>query len=51
MIQAAHVLSLDAQDERDRRSLPSLAPLAADIDSLLAIVESRLQDGRPELRL
>jgi len=45
LIQAAHVLRLDAQDEGERRSLPALAPLANDVDTLLAIIESRLQAG------
>jgi hypothetical protein len=39
------VLSLDAQDDRARSSLPTLAPLAADIDRLLVIVDTAVKTG------
>jgi uncharacterized membrane protein YccC len=47
LIQAAHVLRLDAQDERERRPLPGLAPLRAAIDELLSDVEASLR-ARPQ---
>jgi uncharacterized membrane protein YccC len=43
LIQAAHILRLDAQDGRGRSSHPTLAPLAADIDSQLQVVQARLK--------
>jgi uncharacterized membrane protein YccC len=45
LIQAAHVLRLDAQDKRDRSAQPGLAPLAAEIDRQLRIVETMLGAG------
>jgi len=45
LIQAAHILRLEAQDDGHRGSLPALAPLADDVDTLLQIVENRLQTG------
>jgi uncharacterized membrane protein YccC len=45
LMQATHVLSLDAQEQRDRSSLPALAPMAADLDSLLETVQSTLKAG------
>jgi uncharacterized membrane protein YccC len=47
LVQAAHVLRLDAEDDRDRHPLPALAPLAADIESLLRRVQSRIE-GPPD---
>jgi uncharacterized membrane protein YccC len=55
LVQAAHVLRLDAQETPDRSPLPTLAPLAGDIDRLLKRVETELRDehhahpGAPEL--
>jgi uncharacterized membrane protein YccC len=45
LIQASHVLRLDAQEQRGRSPHPALAPLAADIDSQLQIVQTRLGTG------
>jgi uncharacterized membrane protein YccC len=42
LIQAFHVLRLEAQDDRERAPLPALAPFAADLDGLLEIVEESL---------
>jgi uncharacterized membrane protein YccC len=50
LIQAAHVLRLDAQEASDPGSLPTLAPLAADIDSFLKIVETTLKAGPDDRR-
>jgi uncharacterized membrane protein YccC len=47
LVQAVHVLRLDAQDERERRPLPGLRPLRAGLDDLLADVEASLR-ARPE---
>ena len=47
LIQAAHVLRLDVQEERDRRPLPRLAALRSDIDHLLGSVEDSLR-ARPD---
>lgn len=44
LVQAAHVLRLDAQETRDRSPLPTLAPLAGDIDRLMKLVETELKD-------
>ncbi|MGZ4176680.1 MAG: FUSC family protein [Solirubrobacteraceae bacterium] len=49
LIQAAHVLRLDAQDERERRRHPGLQPLQDGIDELLGEVESSLR-ARPHER-
>lgn len=38
LIQATHILRLDAQEARDRHPFPALAPLAGKIDRLLEIV-------------
>ncbi|HTP18047.1 MAG TPA: FUSC family protein [Solirubrobacteraceae bacterium] len=46
LVLAAHVLRLDAQEERSRRPLPELEPLAADLDSLLGTVDATLR-ARP----
>ena len=46
LIQAAHVLRLDAQDDRDRQPMPKLAPLRSDIGQLLGSVETNLR-SRP----
>jgi uncharacterized membrane protein YccC len=46
LIQAAHVLRLDAQEDRPRPPLPGLAPLAHDLDAALERVEASL-NARP----
>jgi uncharacterized membrane protein YccC len=46
LVQAAHVLRLDAQDERERRPQPALGPLRAGIDEVLGDVEASLR-ARP----
>lgn len=48
-IQAAHVLRLDAQEDRRRQPLPELAPFARDLDALLALIGTRLQADSAEL--
>ena len=45
LIQAAHVLRLDVQENNRRAALPGLAPLAQALDELLALVTDRVQDG------
>ena len=45
LVLAAHVLRLDAQDQSGRPPLPALAPLAADLDSLLRTVDATLRAG------
>jgi hypothetical protein len=45
LVLAAHVLRLDAQEERDRRPLPALEPLASDLDALLGTVDATLRAG------
>ena len=45
LVLAAHVLRLDAQEERGRRPLPALEPLAADLDKLLGTVDATLRAG------
>ncbi len=45
LVLAAHILRLDAQEERGRRPLPALEPLAADLDSLLGTVDATLRAG------
>ena len=47
LVQAAHVLRLDAQDERERDPLPGLQPLRAGIDELLGDVEASFR-ARPQ---
>ena len=47
LVQAAHVLRLDAQDDRERRPLPALQPLRAGLGELLGDVENSLR-GRPQ---
>jgi uncharacterized membrane protein YccC len=47
LVQAAHVLRLDAQDERERRPLPGLQPLRTGVDELLGDVEASFQ-ARPQ---
>jgi hypothetical protein len=42
---AAHVLRLDAQEERDRRPLRAARPLAAGLDALLDTVDAALRAG------
>ena len=48
-MQAAHVLRLDVQDERARRPLPGVEPLARGLDRLLSSVEATLR-ARPNER-
>ena len=43
LVRAAHVLRLDAQEERGRRPVPALKPLAADLDTLLESVDATLR--------
>jgi uncharacterized membrane protein YccC len=57
LIQAVHVLRLEAQDERERPPIPELAPFTRDLDHLLARVEAALespdaagQEPLPDLR-
>jgi uncharacterized membrane protein YccC len=53
LIQAAHVLRLDVQDERARSRLPGLEPLASGLDELLSSIEATLRsrpDERPPVR-
>jgi uncharacterized membrane protein YccC len=59
LIQAAHVLRLEAQDERDRRPLPELEPMRTDLDELLETIETTFRalpddaaggDPLPDLR-
>ena len=45
LIQAAHVLRLDVQEDRQRAPMPALAPLAERLDELLGLVESRIAAG------
>ncbi|HEY1520751.1 MAG TPA: FUSC family protein [Solirubrobacteraceae bacterium] len=45
LVLAAHVLRLDAQEERGRRPLPALEPLASDLDALLGTVDATLRAG------
>jgi uncharacterized membrane protein YccC len=47
LVQAAHILRLDVQDDRPRPPLPGLAPLARDLDVALASVEASLR-ARPQ---
>ena len=47
LVQAAHVLRLDAQDERERRPQPGLRPLQDGIDEILEEVEASL-GARPQ---
>ena len=46
LIQAAHVLRLDAQEERHRRPLPRLESLRSDVNELLDTVQATLR-ARP----
>ena len=45
LVQAAHVLRLDVQDDRARRPQPALAPLAGDLEALLSTVEGTLRES------
>jgi uncharacterized membrane protein YccC len=45
LTQAAHVLRLDVQEDRRRAPMPTLTPLAENLDELLALVESRVAAG------
>ncbi len=47
LVQAAHVLRLDAQDDREHRALPGLLPLQDGIDEILGDVEESLR-ARPQ---
>jgi uncharacterized membrane protein YccC len=49
LIQAAHVLRLDAQDDKERRPLPQLEAMRADFDAQLESVETtfRLRPDEP----
>jgi uncharacterized membrane protein YccC len=49
LIQAAHVLRLDAQDDKERRALPQLEAMRADFDAQLQHVETtfRLRPDEP----
>jgi uncharacterized membrane protein YccC len=48
LVQAAHVLRLDAQEDRARPPLPALEPLARGLDLVLATVEARLRSSPDE---
>jgi uncharacterized membrane protein YccC len=45
VVQATHVLRLDAQEERERSPVPELAPLADDLDRQLGAVQDTLATG------
>jgi uncharacterized membrane protein YccC len=45
LVQAAHVLRLDAQEDRSHRPVPGLAPLATDLDTFLADVDTIFRRG------
>jgi uncharacterized membrane protein YccC len=47
LISAAHVLRLDAQEDRQHPPHPGLTPLAADLDRQLAAIEQSLAAGAP----
>jgi uncharacterized membrane protein YccC len=50
LVQGAHVLRLDAQEDRDRRPLPALGKLASDLDGQLGRIGASLagqRDSRP----
>ncbi len=49
LVQAVHVLRLDAQEEHDHPPIPELKPLAADIDALLGTIDTTLTT-EPEAR-
>jgi uncharacterized membrane protein YccC len=51
LIQATHVVRLDAEDERNRDPLPALGPLAADIHVLLETVGAALEGRAPDRAL
>ncbi len=42
LVQASHVLRLDAQERHNRAPVPALAPLTDDLDALLAVVQRRI---------
>jgi uncharacterized membrane protein YgaE (UPF0421/DUF939 family) len=50
LVQAAHVLRLDAQEEQRQRPVPALAPLAGDLDELLGSVDATVRAGTDERR-
>ncbi len=45
LVQAAHVLRLDAQEKQNRRPVPALAPLATGVDELLGTVDTTVRAG------
>ncbi|MGO9821214.1 MAG: FUSC family protein [Solirubrobacteraceae bacterium] len=45
LVQAAQVLRLDAQDERERQPLPALAPLARGATRMLELISTSVADG------
>ncbi len=47
LIQATHILRLDAQEDRPRPALSALAPLRSDIDSLLETVGTVMRSPAP----
>jgi uncharacterized membrane protein YccC len=47
LVQAAHVLRLDVQEDTPRPPLPGLEPLARDLDSVLARIDASLR-ARPD---
>jgi uncharacterized membrane protein YccC len=47
LISAAHVLRLDAQEDREHPPCPRLRPLAADLDRQLSLIEQSLRAGEP----
>jgi uncharacterized membrane protein YccC len=50
LVQGAHVLRLDAQEDRDRQPLPALGKLASDLDGQLGRIGASLagqRDARP----
>ena len=57
LVQSVHTIRLDAQDDRDHRPFPALAPLAHELDAALAQVDATIRaqtrDGSqafPDLR-
>jgi uncharacterized membrane protein YccC len=47
LVSAAHVLRLDAQEDREHRPRPRLRPLAGDLDRQLSLIEQSLGTGEP----
>ena len=48
LVQTAHILRLDIEEERDRHALPGLAPLRTGMDELLGTVEDTLRSRAHE---